>query len=195
MTVRAKVLIIGDSISIGYTPHVARELEGEFAVVHHEGNGGDSQNVLARLDEWLAADADAQLVHVNAGLHDCRFWRDRQACQVPVESYRTNLAEIVRRLRATGKALVWATITPVVEAGTTRPDLEFFRYNETVARYNAAAREIMDAAGVSVSDLHLALIEAGPARLVSADGVHMTDEGYALLGRAVARAVRDHFPA
>ena len=52
MPVKPIVLIVGDSISIGYTPFVADALAGEARVVHHEGNGGDSGNVVAKLDEW-----------------------------------------------------------------------------------------------------------------------------------------------
>ena len=33
-----KVLIIGDSISLGYTPHVVQQLEGRAEVKHHKGN-------------------------------------------------------------------------------------------------------------------------------------------------------------
>ena len=49
MAVRGKVLLVGDSISIGYAPGVARELAGEFGVAHHEGNCGDSRNFLCRV--------------------------------------------------------------------------------------------------------------------------------------------------
>ena len=33
-----KILIIGDSISLGYTPHVARALDGIAAIEHNDGN-------------------------------------------------------------------------------------------------------------------------------------------------------------
>jgi len=187
MTPIPKILLLGDSISIGYTPHVARELAGRFAVARHEGNSGDSANVLARLDDWLAA--DAALIHFNVGLHDLRLYPDGRH-QVALDDYRRNLAEIVRRLRAAGRRpLIWATITPVIDRYTTKPGLPWLRRNETVVAYNAAARQVVGAAGIPVNDLYTLVMEAGPDRCLREDGVHMTDSGYEILGRAVARAI------
>jgi lysophospholipase L1-like esterase len=44
-------------------------------------------------------------------------------------------------------------------------------------------------AGGAVNDLH-ALVPADPRAFQSADGVHMTDEGYRSLAQAVAAAIR-----
>ena len=37
-----KALIIGDSISVGYTPYVVQQLKGRIDVVHNKGNGQHS---------------------------------------------------------------------------------------------------------------------------------------------------------
>lgn len=189
-----KVLLIGDSISVGYTPVVAAELAGRFAVAHQEGNSGDTLNVLAHLDGWLAADADAAIIHFNVGLHDLRLWHDSRGRQVPLPDYRANLGRIVRRLQATGAPLVWATTTPVDDERNAATAGEFHRANRDVLAYNTAARDVAQAAGIPVNDLYAVVVAAGPGRYLGGDGVHMTDEGYALLGRAVARAVREHAP-
>ena len=47
------VLIIGDSISIGYTPFVKEALEGKANVVHNEGNAQHTGTGLIKLEEWL----------------------------------------------------------------------------------------------------------------------------------------------
>lgn len=185
-----KVLLIGDSISIGYQPFVAAALEGRCLVAHHESNSGDSRNVLDRLDAWLAADADAALIHFNVGLHDLRKWHDARGYQVPLAAYRENLAVIVDRLKAVGKPLVWATITPVVDERVAGTVPDFVRYDADVRSYNAAARAIVDAAGVPVNDLYAVVAAAGVAETVCRDGTHMTEAGYRLLGEAVARSVR-----
>lgn len=195
MAAGRKVLIIGDSISIGYTPFVAEELAGRLDVAHHEGNSGDSRNTLARLGDWLAADADAALVHFNVGLHDLRKYRDARGYQVPLADYRQNLTEIVRRLMATGKALVWATTTPVIGERVAASAAEFVRRDEDVREYNAAAAEIMSTAGVPTDDLHAVVADAGAAELISPDGTHMTERGYRLLAGAVAEAIAKHCPA
>jgi lysophospholipase L1-like esterase len=48
------VLIIGDSISLGYTPHAGEELAPHARVLHNPGNGGvhfteDGYRLLGRL--------------------------------------------------------------------------------------------------------------------------------------------------
>jgi hypothetical protein len=44
-----KVLIIGDSISIGYTPHVIDNLKGVAEVKRHKGNAGPTIRGVARI--------------------------------------------------------------------------------------------------------------------------------------------------
>lgn len=184
------VLIIGDSISIGYTPHVRRELEGRARVERHEGNGGDSLNVLSKLESlWLPAlSGRPDLIHVNCGLHDLRFWPDRDEYQVPVASYRENVALLAGALAATGAKILWATTTPVLD-GAPKMNAQFSRRNEDVEAYNAAALSAVSAAGFAVDDLNAFVKELGPEDAITPDGVHFTDEGYARLGARVAEAI------
>jgi len=182
------VLIIGDSTSLAYTPLVARRLEGFAEVVHHEGNGCDSANVLAHLDEWLAA-ADASMIHFNCGLHDLKLARDGSGHQVPLAAYRRNVGEIFRRLGATGKALQWATITPVLyERHLCKP---FDRRQEDVDAYNAAAADAMKGLDIPVVDLHAVIQRAGVEACLGDDGVHMTPDASDLLAEAVAERIGD----
>ena len=66
-----RVLLIGDSISIGYTVTV-RELLGGTANVHRiPENGRDTEHGLKQLDTWLG-DQPWELIHFNFGLHDIK---------------------------------------------------------------------------------------------------------------------------
>jgi len=47
------VLVIGDSISVGYTPVVTTLLAGKADVKHNEGNAAHTNNGVAKLEEWL----------------------------------------------------------------------------------------------------------------------------------------------
>ena len=192
MSDRPKALIIGDSISIGYTPLVKQELAGEFAVRHNEGNASDSRNIIALLDDWLAADSDARLVHLNCGLHDIKLALGGKAHQVPLHEYRENLIRIVARLRAAGKALVWAMTTPVLDQRHRATHAEFNRCNKDVLERNAVAGEIMAQAGLPINDLYAAVNSDDPELCIGDDGVHMTEAGSKLLAAAVARAIREH---
>ena len=192
MPQRGKVLLIGDSISLGYLPQVASELAGEFVVRRNEGNAGDSGRLLAGLDGFLAADGDADVVHFNCGLHDIKRLRDAGGPQVPLPEYRRNLPRIIRRLKRTGRKLIWASTTPVIYERHAAVK-GFDRLEEDVVAYNHAAAEIVAAAGIPIDDLYAGIVSAGVAGCVGPDGVHMTEEGNAVLGKAVAAAVREHF--
>ena len=184
------VFIIGDSISMGYTPFVRKELEGRVRVARHEGNGGDSNNVLSNLGTlWLPALAEKPaLIHANAGLHDLRFWTERGEYQVTLESYAKNMAILARKLAATGAKVVWATTTPVID-GAPNMSKDFPRKNSDVEAYNAAATEAVTAAGIEVDDLYALVEETGREKLITPDGVHFTEDGYRALGAKVAEAI------
>lgn len=188
MAARKRVLIVGDSISIGYTPFVAELLAAEAETLHNPGNGGDSDNVLQNLPSWLA-EASADVVHLNCGLHDVKFHRDPPRIQVPLERYQDNLRGIVQQLRSSGAAVAWATSTPVVESRHTAVK-EFDRFNRDVDACNAAAEAIVSEAGLCINDLHGVVASAGPEELICEDGVHMTEEGSRMLARAVADCLR-----
>lgn len=182
-------LIIGDSISMGYTPHVQQMLSGAIRVERHEGNGGTSSNVRARLDEWFAA-LEPPVVHFNAGLHDlARDEGEDGPNRVPIEQYGENLRAIVAWLRENTRAeLIWAITTPVVDEWHAARK-GFIRRQSDVVTYNRVAMEVMEREGVQVNDLHTVVEEAGCASCLKPDGVHMRDEASRRLAEAVAASI------
>lgn len=182
-----KVVLIGDSIRMGYQPVVTAKLGDRAEVCGPECNGGDSSNVLAHLGEWVN-DRDVDLVHLNCGLHDLRYRADG-TYQVPIDQYRDNLAAIMDGIKGDlPNRLIWASTTPVVDArqsdgGAMR------RFNRDVIRYNDAALSIMQERGVPVNDLYRVVTEAGAEEHMSPDGVHFTEAGYELLAGAVVDAI------
>src|SRR5262245_33011621 len=91
-----RVVLVGDSIRMGYAPLVAKRLEGKAIVVSAKPNGEDTANVLRNLDEWVIKERP-DVVHINAGLHDLKL-KDH-AYQVPLSDYERNLKEILGRIR------------------------------------------------------------------------------------------------
>ena len=109
------VVLIGDSIRMGYQDHVVSQLAGRAEVWAPEPNGGDSRNVLAHLDQWALA-RQPNLVHVNCGLHDLKRAFGAES-EVSLAEYERNVRQILQRLqRELNGAVVWATTTPVVFA-------------------------------------------------------------------------------
>ena len=108
-----RVVLIGDSIRIGYAPLVAKQLDGKATVISEKANGEDSGNVLRHLDEWVIKEKP-DVVHINAGLHDLKL-KDR-TYQVALGEYQKNLKTILERIRKETKAkIIFATTTPIVD--------------------------------------------------------------------------------
>jgi lysophospholipase L1-like esterase len=184
-----RVVLIGDSIRMGYQQTVRADLVGVAEVSWPEANGFDSRNVLANIDDW-AADLRPDLVHINCGLHDLKRDRVRGQLQVPLEEYAVNVEKIFWRLAARTKAkVIWAMTTPVNERWH-RAQKPFDRFEADVRAYNAAAAEVCTRRGVPVNDLYAAVMAAGRDRYLVADGVHFNEDGYRLLGAEVAGVIR-----
>ena len=192
---KPRVLFVGDSIRIGYVPHV-RERVGEDAVLLEiPENGGDSSRVAAKIERWVAATGPEPLdvVHLNCGLHDIRRPLDSGENQQPLDVYAANLRRILSTLRRiTPATVVWATTTPVIE-DRHREVKRFVRLNADIDTYNAVALAIMRDEEIPVNDLHRVVLEAGTDDCLSGDGVHMTDVGNAHLADAVTAYLRRLF--
>lgn len=182
-----KVVLIGDSIRLGYAPFVAKLLAGKASVVSPAPNGEDSSNVLRNLDEWVVRE-QPDVVHINAGLHDLKLKNDTY--QVPLAEYEKNLNTILARLEKETKAkVIFATTTPIVDALHAQRKAGFDRRETDVQRYNRAAVTIMKASRVPVTDLHEVVARAGKNTLIGGDGTHYTPQGYQVLAAAVADSI------
>ena len=184
------IVLIGDSIRMGYQDHVVSELEGRAEVWVPKENGGDSRNVLAHLDQWVFT-RQPDLVHVNCGLHDLKRAFGAESA-VPLVEYEGNVRHILQRLqRELNGAVVWATTTPVDE-NLHHQNKGFDRLEADVETYNAAASAVAVDLGVPIDDLFAVVEGEGKAQLLTQDGVHFTEEGSQLLGRVVAECIWGH---
>lgn len=196
----AKVVIVGDSIRLSYTPIVVKRLSGKAVIVSPEANGGDSSNVLRHLDQWVINQKPA-VVHFNCGIHDTKKFKSTGKFQVSPEQYAANLRKIIERIRKeTGAVVLFATTTPILDdrAARTRRDRDYELLGASVIQYNAIARKVMQELNVPINDLHSAL--SNPKQpfkvenLIGSDGVHLRPEAKELLGKATAAFVSTHLP-
>jgi lysophospholipase L1-like esterase len=182
-----RVVLVGDSIRIGYAPFVAKLLDGRAIVVSPKPNGEDSGNVLNNLDEWVINE-NPDVVHINTGLHDLKL-KDKNY-QVPLASYENNLKTIVERIKKeTNAKVVFATTTPIIDSRHAQRRAGFDRFEADVQKYNAAAVSVMKHAGVAINDLHKLIEDGGKERLLGGDGTHYTQEGYEMLASAVTDSI------
>jgi lysophospholipase L1-like esterase len=182
-----KVVLIGDSIRIGYAPLVAKLLDGKAIVVSAKPNGEDSGNVLKNLDEWVIKEKP-DVVHINAGLHDLKL-KDK-SYQVPLAEYQKNLKAILERIQKATKAkVIFATSTPILDSLHAQRKAGFDRFEADVQKYNIAALVVMKQAGVPINDLHKLVEDGGKEKLMLGDGTHYTPAGYEMLAAAVTDSI------
>lgn len=188
-----RVLLIGDSISIGYTIPTRDHLEGKANVHRIPVNGGPTSRAIERLDSWLGG-SRWDVIHFNFGLHDLKHVDDAGRPvnlttgrrQVEIDAYRDNLRAIVKRLKQTGATLIWCSTTPVPEGAKGRvagDELE----------YNAVAADVMREEGVAINDLH-AFAAPRMAEIAKPADVHYTRQGSQLLADEVARRIEAALP-
>ena len=161
---RPQVLIIGDSISLGYTPVLMGMLKGKVDITRPPNNGGGWINCegtkrgVEMIDEWLTLKDHWDVIHFNFGLHDLKHvlpgtTRNSTDPSHPQQSdlkeYDENLRIIVSKLKATGAELIFATTTPYPD----KPGGPLRRADQPV-KYNKVALKIMKENGIRVNDLH-----------------------------------------
>lgn len=182
-----RVLLIGDSISIGYTLPVRAALAGKANVHRPAANCSSTGTGLASLTKWLGH-GQWDVIHFNFGLHDAKL-PPEGVRHSPPEVYEKNLRELVKRMQATGARLIWATSTPVPNGGVLAPNRRF----DSVDKYNAIAKKVMEENGVAIDDLNAAVAPRVGELQIQGD-VHFTPEGSAFLAGRVAASIEAQLP-
>lgn len=186
-----RVLLIGDSISIGYTVPVRELLAGKANVHRPRTNCGPTTRGLTGIDEWLG-DGKWDVIHFNWGLHDLKYMgpngenlADPNAPdshqQVPIEQYEANLRKLIARMQRTGATLIWCSTTPVPEGAKGRVVGDAVKYNEVAAK---VARE----SGIEIDDLY-ACAKPRLAEIQLPANVHFSPAGSKKLAERVVSSI------
>ena len=184
-----RVLVIGDSISIGYTLPLREALKGVANVHRPPENCAHTWLGLEKIDDWLG-DGRWDLVHFNWGLHDLKYVDAEGGRALPpkgkqvstLEEYEANLDKLVVRLKQTGAKLIWRPTTPVPEGASGR-------YPSDLPKFNRVAARVIDRHGIEVDDLN-ACIAAEKIPHIRPDNVHFSREASARLAASSADAIR-----
>ena len=193
-----RVMLLGDSILYGvgrlrgYGAYVREYFErhGLGEVLLPDENCNDTRMTRSLWRELIGADAatlrEVDAVHWNNGLWDVWHFMGNANPTVRLDRYVENLGAIAASLRAAcpRARILFATTTPVVDSGR-RSDS--YRLNSEILAYNEAATATLAPLGVEIHDL--AAVAAALPPSARADEVHYTDEGSAVLSRAVLGAL------
>jgi len=172
-----RVLLIGDSVSRGYTQPTRAALAGVANVHRAPANCGPTAAGVKNLEVWLGV-GKWDVIHFNFGIHDRG---------TPAADYVQRLEAIVARLEKTGARLVWASTTPIPDNPAQKQTAR------SIVEKNALAAEVMRKHGIPTDDLFAALTPR-LADLQNPNDVHFTAAGYEFLGAQVAAAIRAALP-
>ncbi|MEO1990792.1 MAG: SGNH/GDSL hydrolase family protein [Pirellulales bacterium] len=184
------VLIIGDSISIGYMLPLRKQLDGVANVFRPTTNCGPTIRGLEQLDSWLG-DRKWDLIQWNHGLHDLKYMGPKgenlsdpddatSHQQVPPKEYEKNLHTLTKRLKKTGATLVFCETTPVPEGAGGRVVGDS-------KKYNAIAQRVMREENVAINTLFDFASENVPTRPAN---VHYTSENSEKLAAFLAADIK-----
>lgn len=180
-----RVLIIGDSISIGYTPRVRKILNGRANVHRPKTNCKWSAFGDQKINEWIGNEK-WDLIHFNFGLWDWYGWS--QEIKATPRSYSKSLDNIVQNLKKSGAKLVFAMTTPPCVGPEKNAGIKISKAR--AKQFNQAALRVMKKHGVMVNDLY-ALIENEQKRYqLGENDVHYNESGRDLLAAQVATFIK-----
>lgn len=187
-----RVLLVGDSISIGYTVPARDALRGKANVHRPLTNCGPTTRGLEGLSQWLG-DTGWDVIHFNWGLHDLKYLgpdgenltdpKDpNNHQQVPPAEYKKNLQELVSQLEKTGAILIWRNTTPVPAGSKGRVEGD-------AAAYNDIAKHVMAEHGIEIHDMYGSVKPNMETLMLPNGNVHFTKEGSEKLGNDVADVI------
>lgn len=198
---KPNVLLVGDSISEGYTRVVRRLLKDEADVYRIPQNGGHVLRGVENLvdsDNWYLGKKDWAVIHLNFGLHDLvRLKTDENGkTQYDVtgtprhshEVYERGLKQIVLAIKDRGATPIVALTTPV-------PPNSNGRVNGEEVPFNDVARRVAEQMGAMVNDLHSPIVPVHDKVMASPGNVHYNEEGSEMLGKLVADKIREALEA
>ncbi|WP_242082690.1 SGNH/GDSL hydrolase family protein [Aestuariivivens sediminis] len=191
---KPRILIIGDSISIGYTPFVKASLANEADVFHNPGNGQHTGTGMKKIEEWIK-DEPWDIIQFNWGLWDLCYRHPDSPIQgnrdkvngsltYTVDEYAANLDTIVTILKTKTKAkLIYVTTTYV-------PENEAGRFQKDVIRYNDAAKNVMKKHHILVNDIYEQSIPIHQKYGKGTADVHYSIQGYKKLSEQITNYLR-----
>lgn len=200
------LLLLGDSIRVGYCEFVKDMLKDEAGVFFPPENCRFAQYTLRELDHWIKPMPEIDVIHWNNGLWDClhlgidgiaddgeaagitikppqvqNSYRYEKEPLTPPDIYEYMLNRIVIRLKqlCPHAVIVFGTTTPVVEEEAPA----VFRSNAEIDQYNSIARKVMQKYDIRINELGEYAKTLG--KEYRRDWVHYNDKGCKLLAEEI----------
>ena len=163
-----KILLLGDSIRLGYQDKVKEKLGPDFEVHAPEDNCRFARYTMFFLKDFLNECPDPVLIHWNNGLWDTQYRYGDAPFSAPLR-YVEDLEIIAGMLKKVTPNVIFATTTPV---DPRNPE----QNNEAIAYFNSLAVPAMRRMGLEIDDLHT-VVEPHIGEYICEDLTHLTEAG------------------
>jgi len=184
-----KVLLLGDSIRLGYCPHIRESLKETCDVYYPEDNCRYTTYTYVSLKgsiNQVDHPETISVIHWNNGHWDVAHWDKSPESLNSPEVYAQMLERIYCRLTTycPNAKIIFATTTPVNPANH---EAENPRSREEIMHYNETAKQVMNKLGVEVNDLFSVASDFTEADFI--DHAHFTEAGYKILAGKVCEKI------
>ncbi len=201
-----KILLLGDSIRMGYCEFVKEKMAGKAEVYFPADNGRFAQHTLRQLQDWKGAlklGEDIDVVHWNNGLWDCGHLGQgagneasagvdaltgqkvvyEDECLTPPDIYGYMIERVYKRINTLfpNARVIFAYTTPVIEENA---PATLMRYNSEIKIFNWIAYNALQEYPVLFNDLYTFAKENLQSHY--RDWVHYTPEGSQLLANQIS---------
>lgn len=184
------LLVIGDSISLGYLAPLQKDLETKYNVVHVKDESGADQNAqgttftLININRWLRqAPSHLDVIIWNNGVWNALDpsinTENGPANATDLDTYKSELIEIAKILNTTDARIIFVTTTDLPAPG-------FFKDRDL--EENKIAKSVLPSMGIEVFDVN-ELVRTNPQLHLGPNNIHFNEEGYELLAQVIAGAI------
>jgi len=179
-----RVLLIGDSITRGYSGEVDKRLEGKAYVSRLADSHFLNDPMLLTEIAMVLDNQKFDVIHFNNGMHGWQYSEDDYRKYFPA------YLEVIRK-HAPNAKLIWATTTPL-KVDNKVPPGSMQVSNARVAARNAIALTFIAPLGIPVDDLY-ALVANHP-EYHDSDVTHFNDKGVNVQAAQVAAEIQKLLP-
>ncbi len=189
-----RLLLMGDSIRLGYQEKVKELLKDECEVIFENDNSRFIQYHYWQLNQLLRHNEPFDMVHFNSGYWDMNIESPMKEALNPLPEYVAGLRKVVELIRSQGAIPIFANTVPIFQDGkgsdTIITNATFTYKNEWVLAYNHAAEILMNELHVTINDLYSTMLN-GPRYYKCDDRLHLTEEGSQECAVKIAQKIRN----
>jgi len=191
-----KIVLIGDSIRMGYQNIVKELLKDKADVIFkEEDNGRFVQYNLHQLNQLLYHNPGVDMVFFNSGYWDMNIEHPMDEAFNPIPIYLEGLKRIIDLIKKINAKPVFLTTPPIYNSGKSIDNTgtnSILNYkNEWVVDYNEHALKLMKENDVDVIDVFDLCLKSDKYYKCN-DFLHLTYDGYLAISKEIVKKVLEY---